>query len=49
MKINNKISRQYLYLKTMKRQYIYLSLEDSEAALVSERNDAGMQKPSSFV
>jgi hypothetical protein len=49
MKINNKISLYSLYLQTMKRQYIYSWTEDSEVVLVSERNDAGLKKLSSFV
>jgi hypothetical protein len=49
MKINNKISLQGLELKTHKRQYIYTSIEASEVALVSERNDAGLRKLSSSV
>jgi hypothetical protein len=44
MKINNRISLYSLYLKTIKRQYIYTSTEDSEAVLVFERNSAGLQK-----
>jgi hypothetical protein len=44
MKINNKISLQSLYLKTVKRQYIYLSIEASKAAPLSERNNAGLKK-----
>jgi hypothetical protein len=44
MKINKKISLQSLYLKTVKRQYIYSSTEDSEVVLVSERNNAGLKK-----
>jgi hypothetical protein len=31
-------------LKTIKRQYIYSSIEDSEVVLVFERNKAGLQK-----
>jgi hypothetical protein len=38
-----------LYLKTIKRQYIYTSIEDSEVVLVFERNNAGFKKLSSFV
>jgi hypothetical protein len=44
MKINTKISLYSLYLKTIKRQYIYSSIEDSEGGLVSERNNAGLKK-----
>jgi hypothetical protein len=49
MKIHNKISLQSLYLKTIKRRYIYSSIEDPEVVLVSERNNAGLKKLSSFV
>jgi hypothetical protein len=49
MKINNKISLQSLYLKTTKRQYIYSPIGDSEVVLVSERNNTGLKKLSSFV
>jgi hypothetical protein len=34
------------YLKPVKRQYIYSSIEDSEVVLVSERNNAGLNRPS---
>jgi hypothetical protein len=44
MKINNKISLQSLHLKTIKRQYIYSSIKDSEVVLVYERNNAGLKK-----
>jgi hypothetical protein len=45
MKINKKRLPLYsLYLRTIKRQYIYSSIEDSEVALVFERNDAGLKK-----
>jgi hypothetical protein len=44
MKINNKISPYSLYLKTVKRQHMYSSIEGSEVALVSERNNAGLKK-----
>jgi hypothetical protein len=33
-----------LYLKTVKRQYIYSSIEVSEVVLVFERNNAGLKK-----
>jgi hypothetical protein len=33
-----------LYLKTVKRHYIYSSIEDSEVVLVSERNNVGLKK-----
>jgi hypothetical protein len=49
MKINNKISLYSLYLKTVKRQYIYSSTEGSEVVPVFERNNAGLKKLSSFV
>jgi hypothetical protein len=49
IKINNKISMHSLYLKTVKRQYIYSSIEDSEVILVAEHNNAGLKKLSSFV
>jgi hypothetical protein len=45
MKIHNKtVSLYNLYLKTIKRQYIYSSIENSEVELVSERNNAGLKK-----
>jgi hypothetical protein len=37
------------YLKTIKRQYIYSSTEDSEVVLAFEPNNAGLKKLSSFV
>jgi hypothetical protein len=43
-KINNKISLQILYLKTIQRRYIYSPIEDSEVVLVSERDNAGLKK-----
>jgi hypothetical protein len=46
MKIN--ITVEPLF-KTIKRQYIYSSIEDSEVVLVFERNNAGLKKLSSFV
>jgi hypothetical protein len=49
MKMNNKISLQSLYLKTIRRRYIYASIEASEVVLVSERNNAGLKKLSSLV
>jgi hypothetical protein len=44
MKINNKLSLWSLYLKTIKRQYIYSPTEDSEAVLVFERNNVGFKR-----
>jgi hypothetical protein len=44
MKINNKISLSSLYLKTIERQYIYSSIEDSEIVLGFERDNAGLKK-----
>jgi hypothetical protein len=43
MKINNKIS-ETLYLKTIKLQYVYSSIGDSQVVLVFGRNDAGLKK-----
>jgi hypothetical protein len=40
IKINKKLSLHSLYLKIIKRQYIYSSVEDSEVVLVFERNNA---------
>jgi hypothetical protein len=37
-----------LCLKTIKRQYIYSSIEDSEVVLVFERDTASLKKFSSF-
>jgi hypothetical protein len=48
-KINKKVSLYSLYLQTIKSQYIYLSIEDSEVVLVFERNNTGIKKLSSFV
>jgi hypothetical protein len=47
MKMNNDISLQSLYLKTIKRQHIYSSIDDSEVVLVFECNNAGLKKLSS--
>jgi hypothetical protein len=44
-----KISLQSLYLKTIKRQYIYSSIDDSGVVLVFERNNAGLKKLPSYV
>jgi hypothetical protein len=41
-KTNNKISLWSLYLKTIKRQYIYSLTEDSEVVFVFEHNNAGL-------
>jgi hypothetical protein len=51
VKINKKkrISLQGIYLKTIKRQYIYSWIEDSEVVLVFDRNNAGLKKLSSFM
>jgi hypothetical protein len=49
MKINKKISQYSIYLKTIRRQYVYSSIEDSEVVLVSERNNAGLKKLPSCV
>jgi hypothetical protein len=48
MKINSRISLWSLYLKTIKRQYIYSSIENTEVVLVSESNIVGLKKLSSF-
>jgi hypothetical protein len=32
-----------IYLKTIKRQYIYSSIEDSEVVLVFESNNSGLR------
>jgi hypothetical protein len=45
---NKQISLYSLYLNVIKRQHIYSSIDDSEAVLVFERNNAGLKKlPSS--
>jgi hypothetical protein len=49
MKINNKISLYTLNLKIVRRQYIYVSIEDSVVVLVFERNNAGFEETVSFV
>jgi hypothetical protein len=36
-------------IKTLKRQYIYSSIEDSEVVLVFERNNAGLKKLSQIL
>jgi hypothetical protein len=47
-KIKNKISLQSIYLKSIKRLYIYSFIEDSEVVIVFERNNAGLKKLLSF-
>jgi hypothetical protein len=37
------------FLKTVKRLYIYPSIEDTEAVLVSERNNPGLKRLSNFI
>jgi hypothetical protein len=37
------------YLKTIKRQYTYSSIEDSEVLLAFERNKTDLRKLSTFV
>jgi hypothetical protein len=51
MKVNNVyIPLQSLYVKTIKRQYIYSWTEDSEVVgLVLDRNSAGLKELSSSV
>jgi hypothetical protein len=50
MEINSRISLQILYLTATKRENIYYTpTGDSDAVLVAERNDAGLEKPSSSV
>jgi hypothetical protein len=41
---NKKMSLQSPHLKTIKRQYIYPSIEDSEVVLVFESNNVGLKK-----
>jgi hypothetical protein len=48
MKVN-KVSVYNLYLTTIKRQYIYSSIDDSEVVLVFERNNAGLKKLLNFI
>jgi hypothetical protein len=48
-KINNKISLYNLYLKTIKRHYIYSSIEGSKFALVFEHKNAGLKKLSQIL
>jgi hypothetical protein len=43
-KTNTKISLKSLYLKTIKRRYIYSSIEEFEVVLVFECNNAGLKK-----
>jgi hypothetical protein len=45
----NNISVLDLYLKRKNRKYVSSSIEDSEASLLSARNDAGLKRQSSFV
>jgi hypothetical protein len=50
MKVNNKISLQSHYLKTIKKQYIlFIDRRLKEVVLVFERNNAGLKNLSSFV
>jgi hypothetical protein len=49
MRINKKKIPWSLYLKAIKRQCIYSSIEDLEVVLVIEHNKAGLKKLSSFV
>jgi hypothetical protein len=49
MKINKKYITVEPLLKTIKIQYIYSSIGDSEVVLVFERNNPGLKKPLSFV
>jgi hypothetical protein len=49
MKINKKLPLYSFYLKTIKRQYTYSSIEGSEVVLVFKRNNAGLKKMLSFV
>jgi hypothetical protein len=48
MKINKK-SLYSLYLKTIKKQYVYSSIDDPTVVLVFECNNASLKKLSSFV
>jgi hypothetical protein len=48
MKINEKILLRSLCLKTIKIQYIYSSIEDSEVVLVFERDNISLKKLSKF-
>jgi hypothetical protein len=47
-KIKNTIVEPSLFLN-LKRQYIYLLIEDSKVELVFELNNAGLNKVSNFV
>jgi hypothetical protein len=49
MKINKKYVTVEPLFRTIKRQYIYSMIEDSEVVLVFEHNNAGLKKVSSFV
>jgi hypothetical protein len=44
---STKEKKNSLYLITIRRQYIYSSIEDSEVVLVFESNNAGLKKLSS--
>jgi hypothetical protein len=48
MKIKENVTVELLF-KTVKRQHIYPSIEDSEVVLVSESNNACLKKLRSFV
>jgi hypothetical protein len=48
MKINKELSLWRLYLKTIKRHYIYSEIEYTEVVLVVECNTASLKKLSSF-
>jgi hypothetical protein len=47
----NKLKKYFksLYLKIIKKQNMYSSIENSEAVLVFESNNAGFKKVSSFI
>jgi hypothetical protein len=48
MEIEKKaLTHRALYLKSIRIQYIFSSIENSEVVLVFERNDAGFKKLSS--
>jgi hypothetical protein len=50
MKINKNVTVQPLFKNySIKRQYIYWPIEDSEVVLVFERNNVGVKNLSSFL
>jgi hypothetical protein len=49
MEISKKVTVESLYLKPLKRQCIYSSIEDSKVVPVFEHNNIGLKKLSGYV